>query len=115
MVAPEQKNLLQALNAKFPPDLAVRKPKTSPADFHPRFDARSRMYRYRLFCEPIRDPLRERFAWRIWPHQDGNALKQNAGIFLGTHDFAAFGSPTTLKRDDGANGDKSRVEKNAQW
>jgi tRNA pseudouridine38-40 synthase len=28
---------------------------------------------------------------------DGNALKQNAGIFLGTHDFAAFGSPTTPK------------------
>ncbi len=35
--------------------------------FHPRFDARSRRYRYRLFCADVRDPLRERYAWRVWP------------------------------------------------
>ncbi len=89
--------LLKALNADLPPDLAVKSLCPAPADFHPRFDAVSRTYRYRLFCEPTRDPLRERYAWRVWPSVDGNALKQNAGIFLGTHDFAAFGSPTTPK------------------
>jgi len=89
--------LLKALNADLPPDLAVKSLRPAAADFHPRFDAVSRKYCYRLFCEPIRDPLRERYAWRIWPSLDGNALKQNAGLFLGTHDFAAFGSPTTPK------------------
>lgn len=89
--------LLKALNADLPPDLAVKSLRPAPADFHPRFDAVSRTYRYRLFCEPTRDPLRERYAWRVWPSVDGNALKQNAGIFLGTHDFSAFGSPTTPK------------------
>ena len=95
--AHETEKLLKALNAKLPPDLAVKSLQPASADFHPRFDAISRMYCYRLFCEPIRDPLRERYAWRIWPSLDGNALKQNAGIFLGTHDFATFGSPTTPK------------------
>ncbi len=95
--AHETEKLLKALNAKLPPDLAVKSLQPASADFHPRFDAISRMYCYRLFCEPIRDPLRERYAWRIWPSLDGNALKQNAGVFLGTHDFAAFGSPTTSK------------------
>jgi len=95
--AHETEKLLKALNAKLPPDLAVKSLQPASAGFHPRFDAISRMYCYRLFCEPIRDPLRERYAWRIWPSLDGNALKQNAGIFLGTHDFAAFGSPTTPK------------------
>lgn len=90
-------NLLQALNAKMPPELAVTSLRPAPAEFHPRFDAISRSYRYRLFCEPIRAPLRERFLWRVWPPVDGEALKQNAGIFLGTHDFAAFGSPTSEK------------------
>ncbi|MEK6753149.1 MAG: tRNA pseudouridine(38-40) synthase TruA [Chloroflexota bacterium] len=89
--------LLKALNAKLPPDLAVKGLRPASADFHPRFDAISRTYCYKLFCEPIRDPLRERYAWRVWPSVNGNALKQNAGIFLGTHDFAAFGSPTTPK------------------
>ncbi|MHB8776348.1 MAG: tRNA pseudouridine(38-40) synthase TruA [Anaerolineales bacterium] len=89
--------LLKALNADLPSDLAVKSLRPASADFHPRFDAVSRKYCYRLFCEHIRDPLRERYAWRIWPSLDGNALKQNAGLFLGTHDFAAFGSPTTPK------------------
>ena len=89
--------LLKALNSKLSPDLAVTSLHSASAEFHPRFDAISRMYCYRLFCEPIRDPLRERYAWRIWPSLDENVLKQNADIFLGTHDFAAFGSPTTPK------------------
>ncbi len=95
--AHEAEKLLKALNAKLPADLAVINLFPASAEFHPRFDAISRMYCYRLFCEPIRDPLRERYAWRVWPSLDGNALEQNAGIFLGTHDFAAFGSPTTPK------------------
>lgn len=89
--------LLNALNANLPYDLAVRSLSLASADFHPRFDAVSRKYRYRLFCDAIRDPLREKFLWRVHPSiaQCGDALKQIAGVFLGTHDFAAFGSPTT--------------------
>ena len=89
--------LLQALNAELPSDLAVKDLRLAPAEFHPRFDAVSRSYRYRLFCEPIRDPLREKFAWRVWTPVDGDALRRNAEIFLGTHDFAAFGSATSEK------------------
>jgi tRNA pseudouridine38-40 synthase len=95
--AHETEKLLKALNAKLPPDVAITSLLLASANFHPRFDAISRMYCYRLFCEPIRDPLRERYAWRVWPSLDGNVLEQNADIFLGTHDFAAFGSPTTPK------------------
>jgi tRNA pseudouridine38-40 synthase len=87
--------LLKALNAELPPDLAVRSLRPAKADFHPRFGAVSRTYRYRLFCDPLRDPLRERFAWRVASPLDGDALEHCAQIFLGTHDFAAFGSPTS--------------------
>ncbi|MBK6794712.1 MAG: tRNA pseudouridine(38-40) synthase TruA [Anaerolineales bacterium] len=101
--------LLHALNAKLPADLAVRKIKPVHADFHPRFDALSRAYRYRLFCEPIRDPLRERFAWRLWPRLDGDALNQTAEVFLGTHDFASFGSATSEK------GTTTRTVTESEW
>ncbi len=89
--------LRNALNANLPPDIAVRSLSLASADFHPRFNAVSRKYRYRLFCDATRDPLREKFLWRVHPSiaQRGDALKQIAGVFLGTHDFAAFGSPTT--------------------
>lgn len=88
--------LRAALNANLPPDLAVRVARESNPDFHPRFDAISRRYRYCLFCDPVRDPVRERFAWRVWPALDGDALQSVAPVFLGTHDFAAFGSPMKL-------------------
>lgn len=101
--------LLQALNAKLPADLAIRKIKPVHAEFHPRFDALSRSYRYRLFCEPIRAPLRERFAWRLWPRLDGDALNQTAEIFLGTHDFTAFGSATSEK------GTTTRMVTRSEW
>ncbi len=80
-----------ALNALLPPDMAVRQVQEAPADFHPRFGAIARRYRYRLFCAATRDPLRERYAWRVWPAVAD--LRPLASLWPGTHDFAAFGRP----------------------
>jgi tRNA pseudouridine38-40 synthase len=52
---------------------------------------------YKLFCRPHRDPIRERFSWRVWPVVNGKLLSQAAVQLEGTHDFSAFGSPTTPK------------------
>ncbi|GAB4503629.1 MAG: tRNA pseudouridine(38-40) synthase TruA [Anaerolineales bacterium] len=86
-------DLLRALNANLPADLAVRAVRIAPPTFHPRFDALSRRYYYRLFCQPVRHPLREKTAWRVWPEVDGEALQATAALFIGRHDFAAYGSP----------------------
>ncbi len=101
--------LLWALNADLPSDLVIRSLLPASADFHPRFDAASREYRYRMFFDPIRDPLREKYLWRTWPAVDEAALKRNASIFLGTHDFGAIGSPTTPK------GTTVRTVTKAEW
>jgi len=84
-------DLRKALNVNLPPDMAVRSVAVAGADFHPRFDAVSRRYRYRLFCASERDPLRERYTWRVWPSVAD--LRPLAELWPGTHDFAAFGSP----------------------
>jgi tRNA pseudouridine38-40 synthase len=101
--------LIRALNATLPADVAVHGARMVHARFHPRFDATSRSYRYRLFCQPFRDPIRERFAWRLWPPVSGEALPEIAKLFLGTHDFSAFGSPTTAK------GGTVRTVLKAEW
>ncbi|MGE5462761.1 MAG: tRNA pseudouridine(38-40) synthase TruA, partial [Syntrophothermus sp.] len=102
-------DLLRALNAELPSDMAVHNARIVDPNFHPRFDARSRCYRYRLFCQPFRHPLRERFAWRVWPETQPDLLADAAKLFLGTHDFAAFGSPTTPK------GTTVRTVMKAEW
>lgn len=85
--------LVSALTANLPRDMAVSAAKIVPDEFHPRFDATSRRYCYRLFCQKWRDPLRERYTWRVWPELDQDDLHNASKLFLGKHDFAAFGSP----------------------
>ena len=101
--------LLRALNSALPTDIAVRSVEVVDAKFHPRFDAIARLYRYKVFCQPLRDPLRERFAWRVWPTMHVSVLTDIAKLFLGTHDFSAFGSPTTPK------GTTVRTVRKAEW
>lgn len=84
----------RALNAALPEDVAVKAVKVADEEFHPRFDALWRCYHYRLYCRAERDPLRDRFAWRVWPPVDGESLQAAAALLIGTHDFAAFGMPT---------------------
>lgn len=84
--------LLRALNAGLPADMAASSIEIAGAKFHPRFDATLRTYRYRLYCGQVRNPLHERLAWRVWPVMDEGSLDGIARVFLGRHDFAAFGS-----------------------
>jgi tRNA pseudouridine38-40 synthase len=86
-------DLKNALNAYLPREIAVRDVKIAPADFHPRLDAVMRKYEYYIICQEQRDPLRERFAWRLWPHPDYSLLQEASRLILGDHDFAAFGTP----------------------
>jgi tRNA pseudouridine38-40 synthase len=83
--------LLAALNAQLPHDVAVISLELAAADFHPRYDAVYRTYRYRLYCYKLRLPLFERYACWVWQELADNLLQQAAGMIAGEHDFAAFG------------------------
>ena len=88
-----QEALQAALNAHLPKDVVVQSIQPAAPDFHPRYDALTRKYRYRIYCRPVPDPLRERYAWRVWPAVEPETLQQAASILVGRHDFAAFGTP----------------------
>lgn len=84
--------LVRAVNANLPVDVAAQLAREVAPDFHPRFDARGRTYRYQIACAPQRNPLRDRFAWQVWPELDLQLLRQAGQRLLGVHDFSAFGS-----------------------
>lgn len=85
--------LRSALNANLPPDVAIVAVQETHDGFHPRYDAVSRTYAYRITVAAVRDPLRRLRAW----HQPGplvvDAMQHAAHTLLGTHDFSAFGTP----------------------
>jgi tRNA pseudouridine38-40 synthase len=101
--------LTSALNALLPKDVAARSTRVVGTDFHPRYCATARQYVYHIFCQPVRDPLRERYAWRVWPPADFEKLQRVSVSLLGTHDFAAFGTPLR------AGGSTVRTVTSASW
>jgi len=102
-------DLRNALNALLPKDASVRQVSEVSVDFHPRYHALARSYRYRIICDPVRNPLKEVYVWRVWPAPDLDRLQAASQIFLGVHDFAAFGSPTS------PNGSTMRELMAAKW
>ena len=82
--------LVRALNARLPGDIRVLRAEAARDDFHARFRACSKTYRYRLATGPVADPLERRYVWHL-PHPLDCAAMQAAGELLrGRHDFAAF-------------------------
>lgn len=85
--------LQRALNSHLPGDIACRALQIAAADFHPRYDALRRCYRYRLLLARWPDPLEERYALRVWPPPDEEAMAESARMLAGKQDFRAFGTP----------------------
>ena len=89
--------LQNALNAFLPADIAVQSVQQVAPDFHPRYDALSRQYRYQLYWQSARDPLRDRYAWRLERKPELSMMQAAANDLLGEHNFIAFGK--ALKED----------------
>jgi tRNA pseudouridine38-40 synthase len=85
--------LQRALNSVMPRDVALRKVEQAEPDFHPRFDARSRSYRYTVLNQEDRSPLARRTSLHVGRELDLDKMQQAARLFVGEHDFATFGQP----------------------
>jgi tRNA pseudouridine38-40 synthase len=85
--------LQRAMNALLPEDIVVHHMAWVADDFHPRFSAVSREYRYTILNQPLRSPLARRFAFHYLKPLDAEAMARAAKCLVGSHDFASFGRP----------------------
>jgi tRNA pseudouridine38-40 synthase len=77
-------------NSRLPGSVAILWAQPVAAEFHARFSARARRYRYRLLNRRVRPALQARFqSWEPRP-LDAEAMHAAARVLLGTHDFSAF-------------------------
>ncbi len=83
-------NLVEALNNLLPPTVRVKEASEVPEDFHARYHARSKTYRYRILQAPICPP----FIWRFVCHYpyplDRRRMAEAARWLVGQHDFTSF-------------------------
>jgi len=81
---------VRGVNAHLPPAVAVRWARAVSDDFHARFGALSRSYRYLLLNRAVRPAvLHARVGWFHQP-LDVEAMRVGARHLLGEHDFSAF-------------------------
>lgn len=80
------------INSNLPDDCAVKDIVAVNEDFHARFSAINRTYRYQIFNHPFRSPLK-RF-YNLWNYHPLNvpAMIEGAQHLIGEHDFSAFRS-----------------------
>ena len=83
-------NWLGAVNAHLPQGVRVMRLQKAAADFHARFDARGKVYRYTVWNAPVLPPLLINRAWHVPGALDMALLKSACTCFTGRHDFAAF-------------------------
>ncbi len=86
-------DLHRGMNALLPEPVAVSALEQVGGDFHPRFDALQRSYRYTVYWSPQRNPLVSRTSLHVSRPLAYSAMQAAAQMLVGRHDFAAFGSP----------------------
>ena len=82
--------LLSALNASLPASIRVMRCRFVAKSFHARFDARGKVYRYRIVTTPVLSPFELGRAWHVTGALDEAALRACTLQFLGRHNFAGF-------------------------
>ena len=82
--------LMVSLNSMLGPEVVVRDAQLMPNDFHARYSARWRKYRYTILNRSVADPFMARTSWHISAPLDLDALRLASDPFVGEHDFASF-------------------------
>ncbi len=107
----EAGRFLPALNKLMPRDVRVVSASEADFDFHARYDARLRRYRYFSLCTPSPDPMRLRYCHHLRRRPDLESLNAAAALILGETDFTAFSSA----KDDSANRSRYVAESSFRW
>jgi len=95
---PPLQRVALALNPRLPDEISIVEAEEAPPDFHARFSARSRSYRYRIHTRRTPSPFEVKRSWWYPRPLDDAALNAAAALLIGRHDFRAF-TPTATQHD----------------
>lgn len=89
---------LKGLNALLPDDIVIKHCEPVADEFHSRYDAKCKMYRYRILNRSIPCAIKRQYHWFVAGQLDIATMQKAADRLIGRHDFKAFegaGSPRT--------------------
>lgn len=83
-------NLRRAMNRLLPASVRVLRVEEAHAEFHPRFDALAKTYRYTIFRDEVCPPIEWRYVYHHPYPLDEAVMMAAARVYEGEHDFTAF-------------------------
>jgi tRNA pseudouridine38-40 synthase len=86
-------NYVPALNRLLPHDVRILEASEAPEQFHARFEAVLRRYRYHFLCGTQALPHERRYAMQVFRHPDINVLNSYARLLHGEINCSLFASP----------------------
>lgn len=86
----EPERLRRSLNGLVGPEISVHMVSETPPEFHARFSAVWRRYRYLLDPQPAPDPLLRHMVWHVGRDLDLEAMRSVSEALVGEHDFTSF-------------------------
>lgn len=88
-----------ALNAKLPKDISIIDCQEVSDDFHSRYSATGKIYRYLIYNKPYRSPLYKDISYHVRYDLDIEKMRVEAQLLLGTHEFKGFMSSGSSVKD----------------
>lgn len=86
----DTKKTLLSLNGLLPPTIRAFRLEEAPEQFHARYSAYLKIYRYHLHLSPIPDPFKRHYSLWIRYRLDLDLMQAAAQEFIGTRDFTSF-------------------------
>jgi tRNA pseudouridine38-40 synthase len=83
----------------LPGDIRIMAAQKCATDFHARFQAAGKQYRYFVWNHTAMNPLLRRQAWQVPRKLDVTAMRSAAKLFLGRHDFKSFAASRSYEME----------------
>jgi len=103
-----------ALNTMLPDDIVIKHSEEVPADFHSRFSAKGKKYRYLIYNSTFPSALLRNRAYHVFYHLDCELMNKAAGHLTGTHDFIAFSAAGSSARTTTRTITQANVSRNGE-
>ncbi len=84
------KNINKAINTILPKDIRCKDPEIMPQDFHARYDAKGKKYRYRISNQSYLSVFKRNYVYNIYQKINFAKMAKAIKFFEGKHDFASF-------------------------
>ncbi len=88
-----------AINSLLPDTVRVRESAEVPEDFHPRFSAKKKTYKYYIRSSCVMSPLKNRYEYYVSGKLDTEKMEKAAKFFIGEHDFMPFMASGSAVKD----------------